>query len=291
MKISCTPVSACNEFCNKVLDQAKYFELIASAGAEATDLVDPASYGWFWNDIAKDKAALPGLLKANGLEVSAYATSNNFTVAGQELIDLQIKKVTNAIHDAADLGISILRIFGGYHKTIGPEHTKDYADGLQQVTECIGKLLPEAEKCGVTLALENHGRIPGLPEELLYIMKYFDSKNLGLCFDIANFTAFNMNEKVDAVDAYRLLKPYIRHVHCKDWAAAPADSDKDTIPCACGKGNGIVPLRRLAYMMEEDRFPGYWALEYEGPTTEGITESLQYMKSLKDAAALLYPQK
>ena len=291
MKISCTPVSAANEFTGKVLDQAKYFELIAAAGAEATDLVDPSSYGWFWQDIEKDKAALPGLLKANGLAVSAYATSNNFTVAEPEQIASQIAKVTNAIHDAAELGISTLRIFGGYHKSIGPGHTMDYADGLTQVIKCIEKILPEAEKCGVVLALENHGRIPGLPEELLYIMKYFDSKYLGICFDIANFTAFYMNEKVDAVEAYKMVKQYIRHVHCKDWATAPAGSPHENVACACGKGNGIVPLRRLAYMMHEDRFPGYWALEYEGPVTEGITESLQYMKSIKDAAELLYPEK
>ena len=290
MKISCTPVSAYSQFINKELDQTKYFELIASSGAEATDLVDPASYGWFWQNFEKDKAILPGLLKANGLAVSAYATGNNFTVADPEQLTLQMNKVRNAIHDASDLGISILRIFGGYHKTIGPEHTMDYAEGLQRVTKCIGELLPEAEKCGVTLALENHGRIPGLPEEILYIMKYFDSKHLGICFDIANFTAFNMNEKVDAVEAYKLLKKYIRHVHCKDWAAAPANSPRETIACACGKGNGTVPLRRLAYMMEEDKFSGCWALEYEGPTLDGIPESLQYMKSLKDAAALLYPE-
>ena len=289
MKISCTPVSAAGAMSNKELSQIQYFELIAAAGAEATDLVDPAAYGWFWNDFEKDKAALPAILKANGLAISAYATSNNFTVREPERFEMQTQRVINAIRDAAAFGAPCMRVFGGYHKFIGPEHPMDFSEGLQSVIRGLEAVLPEAEKQGFVLALENHGMIPGMPEELLYIMKYFNSKYLGLCFDIANFTANNMNEKVNAVEAYQLLKKYIKHVHCKDWAAAPAGSPQPQVASVCGKGNGIVPLRRLAYLMEEDRFPGYWALEYEGPGVEGITESITYIKSLKEAAELLYP--
>ena len=288
MKISCTPISVAHAMRKNELTQAEYFELIASAGAEATDIVDPACYGWFYQDIEKDKANLKTLLKANGLDIAAYATGNNFTVAEPERFAEQISKVTNAVRDAAELEVSSLRIFGGYHKTIGPEHTMDYADGIKQVIRGIEAVLPEAEKLGVVLALENHGRLPGMAQELLYIMKYFNSKNLGICFDIANFTANNMNERADAIEAYKVLKDYIRHVHCKDWANAPADSPRPHVACACGKGNGLVPLRQIAYMMEQDGYKGYWALEYEASGLEGVTESIQYMKSVKDIAEMLY---
>ena len=56
MKISCTPLSVAHAMRNNELTQAQYFELIASAGAEATDIVDPACYGWFYQDVEKDKA-------------------------------------------------------------------------------------------------------------------------------------------------------------------------------------------------------------------------------------------
>ena len=291
MKISCTPVSVATPMNNKLLTQAQYFEMIASAGAVATDIVDPACYPWFWQDAAKDKEILPELLKNYGLTASAYATSNNFTVREPERFSMQIERVTNAIREAAGLGITMLRIFGGYHKTIGTEHQMDYAEGLQQIVRAIEALLPEAEKHGVTLALENHGRLPGLAHELQYIMKYFSSDHLGLCFDIANFTANNMNEKADAIEAYKMLKDYIRHVHCKDWKTAPAGSARPLAPGVCGKGCGIVPLRQLAYIMEEDGFAGYWALEYEGGDLEGVTESIEYMKSLKEAAEFIYRTK
>lgn len=288
MKISCTPVSVAAPMNSKLLTQAQYFEMISSAGAAATDIVDPACYPWFWQDAGKDKAALPGLLKANGLVTAAYATSNNFTVREPERFAMQLERVTNAIRQAAELEIPLLRIFGGYHKSLSSEHQMDYAEGFQQIVRAIEAVLPEAEKHGVVLALENHGRLPGLAQELLYIMKYFNSEHLGLCFDIANFTANNMNEKADAIEAYKMLKSYIRHVHCKDWKTAPAGSARPLVPGVCGKGCGIVPLRQLAYLMEEDGFAGYWALEYEGGDLEGVTESIEYMKSLKEAAELLY---
>ena len=288
MKISCTPISVSTAMNKKELNQAQYFELIAAAGAEATDIVDPACYPWFYCDVEKDKAALKSLLKAYGLDTAAYATSNNFTVREPERFAMQTEKVINAVRDAADMEIPLLRIFGGYHKSLNTEHQMDYAEGLQYVIRGIETVLPEAEKLGVVLALENHGRLPGLAGELQYIMKYFNSDNLGLCFDIANFTANNMNEKADAIEAYTMLKKYIRHVHCKDWANTPAGSPRPQAACVCGKGNGNVPLRQLAYMMEEDGYSGYWALEYEGPGIEGVTESLQYMKSLKEVSEMLY---
>lgn len=290
MKISATPLSVAREMKAAQLDQIKYFELLASAGAEATDIVDPDPYSWFWKDYKKDIAALPGLLKANGLEIASYATGNNFTLRDPEQFSRQIGHVKDAVRKTAELEVKILRIFGGYHKDINPEFDMDYAEGLKQIVRAIEEILPCAEKNGVVLALENHGRLPGLAAELRYIMEYFNSPALGICFDIANFTAHNMNEHEDAVAAYTMLKKYIKHVHCKDWQTAPAGSARPTVAAVCGKGCGIVPLRRLAYMMEEDRFDGYWALEYEAGGIEGFTESIRYMKSLKEAAALLYPE-
>ena len=56
MKISATPLSVAREMKAAQLDQIKYFELLASAGAEATDIVDPDPYSWFWKDYKKESA-------------------------------------------------------------------------------------------------------------------------------------------------------------------------------------------------------------------------------------------
>jgi len=289
MKISCTPISAKAALNCGELDQPRYFELIAAAGAEGTDIMDPNCYPWFWQDVEQDKKALSGRLKASGLAVAAYATGNHFAVREPENFKKQIEIVIRAIHEAAETGAPVLRIFGGYHKDLIPAHDMDYAEGLQLVIKGIEAVLPEARKCGVSLAIENHGRLPGLSAELLYIMKQFETPDLGICMDIANFYAANMNETEDAVRAYERLKKYVKHVHYKDWKIAPYGAPKRVVPCICGKGDGIVPLRQMAYLLEENHFGGWCSLEYEAPALDGITASLQYIHSLKQSAALLYP--
>ena len=187
MKISCTPISAKTALNSGELDQARYFELIAAGGADGTDIMDPNCYPWFWQNVEQDKKALSGRLKASGLTVAAYATGNHFAVREPENFKKQIEIVIRAIHEAAESGAPVLRIFGGYHKDLIPAHDMDYAEGLQLVVKGIEAVLPEARKCGVSLAIENHGRLPGLSAELLYIMKQFETPELGICLDIGNF--------------------------------------------------------------------------------------------------------
>ena len=290
MKISCNPISAKAAFEQKTFGHRQYFELLAANCAEATDIMDPSCYGWFWQDLAKDEKEMPVLLRANGLKISAYATGNHFTVSNPADFQKQVELVKDAIRKAAQCGAPALRIFGGYHKDLIPSTNADYADGLEKVIRGIEAVLPEAESCAVPLVLENHGRLPGLSAEILFLMRHFDSPLLGVCFDIANMNAHNMNENEDAIRAYGVLKDYVKHVHFKDWKIAPYGAAKRTLPCVCGQGDGIVPLRQMAYLLEENRYPGYCALEYAAQTLEGIAQSLQYMNSLKKAAALLYPK-
>ena len=289
MKISCTPISAEAAFSRGEMDQVRYFELIAGGGADGTDIMDSGCYPWFWQNVERDKKTLSERLKACGLTVAAYATGNHFAVREPEEFQKQVEIVTRAIHEAAEIGAPVLRIFGGYHKDLVPAHDMDYAEGLQLIVKGIEAVLPEARKCGVSLAIENHGRLPGLSGELLYIMKQFETPELGICLDIGNFYGASMNETEDAVRAYERLKKYVKHVHYKDLKMAPYGAPKRVVPCICGKGDGIVPLRQMAYLLEENRFAGWCSLEYEAPALDGITASLQYMNSLKQSAALLYP--
>lgn len=291
MKIACTPVSVRSAFKSQKLTQRQYFELIVAHGAEATDLMDPEYYPWFWKDQEDEKQELALLLQQNGLKISAYATGNNFAQTDNSAFWREVEKVIRAIHAAAEAGTGLLRIFGGYHQAVIPAMVGiDYANGLELVRRGIEAVLPEAEKCGVNLALENHGRLPGLSPEILFLMEYFSSPSVGLCFDIANFLAHNMNETEDPLHAYANLQKYIKHVHFKDWKVAPPDSAKRVIPAICGSGDGMVPLRQIAYLLERDRFQGYCSLESEMPDLDGIGQSLDYMLSLKKSAALLYTE-
>ena len=57
---------------------------------------------------------------------------------------------------------------------------EDYYDALIRSLEI---LLPEAEKCGVIIALENQWTPLNHSRQLLRVMEHFRSPNLGLCYD------------------------------------------------------------------------------------------------------------
>ena len=57
--------------------------------------------------------------------------------------------------------------------------------------ESVEKLLPEAEKAGIVLAVENSFEMSNATDEVLWILNHFDSPFLGCCFDVghANYMA------------------------------------------------------------------------------------------------------
>ena len=57
------------------------------------------------------------------------------------------------------------------------------ADYRRSLIDSLEILLPEAEKCGVIIALENQWTPLNHSRELLSVMEYFRSPNLGLCYD------------------------------------------------------------------------------------------------------------
>lgn len=51
------------------------------------------------------------------------------------------------------------------------------------VVDALEKLLPEAEKLGIMLLIENSFERSNTPDEVLYYLSQVDSPNLGVCFD------------------------------------------------------------------------------------------------------------
>lgn len=86
-----------------------------------------------------------------GLVVPMLCCSPDFSQPDPELRKREIEKEKNWIRMAATLGASYCRVLSGQRR---PQLTKE--QGLQIVVENIEACLPEAEKCGVTLILENH---------------------------------------------------------------------------------------------------------------------------------------
>ena len=90
-------------------------------------------------------------VEAAGMVIPMLCCSPDFSQLDPELRRIEIEKEKTWIRMAATLGAKYCRVLSGQRR---PELT--VAQGLDLVVANIEACLPEAEKCGVTLILENH---------------------------------------------------------------------------------------------------------------------------------------
>ena len=90
-------------------------------------------------------------VESRGMVIPMLCCSPDFSQPDPELRRREIEKEKTWIRMAATLGAGYCRVLSGQRR---PELTKER--GLQIVVENIEACLPEAEKCGVTLIIENH---------------------------------------------------------------------------------------------------------------------------------------
>jgi len=90
-------------------------------------------------------------VESRGMVIPMLCCSPDFSQPDPELRRLEIEKEKTWIRLAATLGAKYCRVLSGQRR---PELTQ--AEGLDIVVANIEACLPEAEKCGVTLILENH---------------------------------------------------------------------------------------------------------------------------------------
>ena len=151
----------------------------------------------FYNDFAdvKDPANWPKIRKAveaTGIIIPMMCASPDFTIPEAEGRAREVAKEIASIRMSAELGAKYCRVLSGQRrKTITRE------EGLGYVVESIEACLPEAEKLGITLIIENHYKDDFWTEpEFAQMMDVFvelvsriDSPWFGVNFDPSNAIA------------------------------------------------------------------------------------------------------
>ena len=151
----------------------------------------------FYNDFAdvKDPANWPKIRKAveaTGMVIPMMCASPDFTIPEAEGRAREVAKEIASIRMSAELGAKYCRVLSGQRrKTITRE------EGLGYVVESIEACLPEAEKLGIILILENHYKDDFWTEpEFAQMMDVFvelvgriDSPWFGVNFDPSNAIA------------------------------------------------------------------------------------------------------
>lgn len=125
--------------------------------------------------------------------------------------------------------------------------------GQAALTQCLDKVLPEAESAGMTIALENpgHGRDALISDGAAgaALIARIGSKRLRLNYDCANVLSYSEG-RVRPEDDIAAALPAMAHVHFKDlrrtaagWAYAPLGEGEVALDLLAGKLRGLsIPV-------------------------------------------------
>lgn len=218
-------------------------------------------------------------LTKSGITLSGFSLSTNFNLEDKQAYNEMIDRTIKWMRVAADVGAPVSRIFGGTLRDRINIDEKAKNEAFKRVIDALGILTKEAEKLGLILAIENHGGLPCIAEEQVYIIEAINSKYLQATIDIGNYMAGGQ----EAVEGTRIASKYCAYVHIKDFKKRPDSS----LPWgwnieACTIGEGDVDQLGCLKVLKDAGYNGYLALEYEGPEDEkiGVPKSLEYIRNV-----------
>jgi L-ribulose-5-phosphate 3-epimerase len=227
---------------------------------------------------AKDPAALQRIKQrafVNGLDLFGFSTHQGFLSPDEakrrENVDLTIRQIELAYA----LGIPTMRLNTGRWGT-----SKDFdalmanrgiepalqgytdEDGFGWVIDAIEQVLPTAEKCGVTLGLENHWGLGRTAAGVLRIVEAINSPWLRVTADTGNFLE-------DQYEQFEALAPHAVLVQAKTYYGGGLWYSLD------------IDYARIAEILRRHNYRGYVSLEFEGNEDwrTAIPKSLALLRS------------
>ena len=194
----------------------------------------------------------------NGVALCGLSTHQGFVYPDQALRQKNIDHTIRSIELAYSLGIPTMRVNTGRWNTSKdfdelmanrgieprlPGYTDE--DGFKWVIDSFEKCLPTAEKCGVTLGLENHWGLGLTPEGVLRIVRAIDSPWLRCTLDTGNFLE-------DPYDRLEMMADDTVFVQAKTYYGGGLWYSLD------------LDYPRIAAMLRKHNYRGYVSLEFEG---------------------------
>ncbi|WP_139994183.1 sugar phosphate isomerase/epimerase family protein [Paenibacillus paridis] len=252
----------------KVLD---FLAFCKDEGIEDVELLNV-----FWKDVLEELPSVLAFVRENGIKVSSYAVANDFVKATEEERAGALKEITDAYPIAKVLGTNVIRVFSGNLSDIAT-----YEEALDWIVDGLKEAAAGAEKEGLVLCLENHGKLAGSGEQVKTIIDRVGSPAVQSTFDTGNFLLVDEHPTA----ALHTLLPYVAHVHFKDFEMREDGRYKSL----GGKsfegihlGDGAVELEKIVNKLTENGYRGAFVLEYEGvgSEAEGIRRSYEYFLTI-----------
>lgn len=210
---------------------------------------------------SEDNAALQSIKQAalrEGVDLCGFSIHQGFVYPDREERDKNVAHTLKCIELAYAMGIPTMRVNTGRWNTtksfdqlmkdrgVEPRlegHTDD--DGFAWVIDALGQCVKAAEKCGVTMGLENHWGLGLTPQGVLRIVDAINSPWLRVTMDTGNFLE-------DPYDRLAMLAPKTCYVQAKTYFGGGTWYTLD------------LDYARIADILRQAGYRGYVALEFEG---------------------------
>lgn len=259
------------QFKNEALrDVEKCIDLAATMGFDAVEILHRQMTD-------ESNAALQKIKRrafVNGLALCGFSTHQSFLYASKEERQKNVDLTVKQIELAYAMGIPTMRVNTGTWRT-----SKDFnelmknkgieppvkgftdEDGFGWVIDGLMACLKTAEKCGVTLGLENHWGLGRTPEGVLRIVDAIKSPWLQVTLDTGNFLE-------DPYDKLALLAPKTVLLQAKTYYGGGTWYTLD------------LDYDRIATIMRKANYKGYVSLEFEGKddAKTAVPKSLELLR-------------
>ncbi|MFN0126169.1 MAG: sugar phosphate isomerase/epimerase family protein [Verrucomicrobiales bacterium] len=211
-----------------------------------------------------------------GLPLMGYSTHQGFLSPEAQKRTDNILKTTQFLEEAYELGIPTIRVntgrwgtsrsFDELMKNRGIEprlegHTED--EGFKWVIDCFARLVPEAEKRGIIMGLENHWGLGLTPEGVLRIVDAVKSPWLQVTLDTGNFLE-------DPYPKLTMLAPRTVLVQAKTYFGGGEWYTLD------------LDYAAIADLLRATGYQGWISLEYEGKdaVVPAVKRSLELLRGV-----------
>lgn len=209
-----------------------------------------------------------------GLDLCGFSTHQTFLSPNKEVRQKNVEHTIHCIELAYALGIPTMRVNTGTWGTSrnfdelmknkgieSPPAGVNEEQGFGWVIDSLGECLRAAERCGVTMGLENHWGLGRTARGVVRIVEAVKSNWLKVTLDTGNFLE-------DMYDQMETLAPHAALVQAKTYFGGGTWYTLD------------LDYTRIAAMLRRHRYRGYISLEFEGrenPRT-GVPQSLTLLR-------------
>jgi len=224
------------------------FEALGIEGIEVRGIegiVEPDQIPYFSEEQKEETLAR---VASHHLKLIGFGTSASFHDPVKQPDNIAACKT--AIDVCERMGIPAIRVFGN---NVPNDDTRE--EVLTRIGEGIREVCRYANGKGVYVNLEIHGGVNTVENVKPVLEIAGKEPSFGIIWDVAHSDR-GVGDNYE--EFYRVIKPYLRHVHLKDHTRPGAQPGK-----LVNIGKGDIPLKGIINLLEKEGYDGYYSFEWE----------------------------